>query len=358
MENSNWERFKWLWKSFLELRKKSYPLAILGTRLVISSLASVPFANLAIHLLIPDGFIIQEIQLSANDLSIYSLIIGSTVLIIGGCLIYIDINKLHNQARKTAKVFITGMLGTSKRFPTELLSHSEKTDARESIELSIPESDDYSLSKQIEIYNAELIIQLYERFILHHDCDKIYLGGLARIPFLVAYGACFRAVSAKIKYFDRFHRNGEWALLNDEDKNITLSTFDINNVIVGENGDIGLAVCFSTSIQKEHLPLFIRENITFLTPSTTSERNLVNNQDNIHRISGKIQQIIDDLSNKKNCKKIHLFLSVQSTLALDIGKRYQEGIHKNWVIHNFDASLGEYNWAIELSKNGISKYQN
>ena len=58
----------------------------------------------------------------------------------------------------------------------------------------------------------------------------------------------------------------------------------------------------------------------------------------------------------RNCNKIHLFLSVQSTLALDIGKRYQEGIHKNWVIHNFNANKGMYDWAIELSKSGISEY--
>jgi len=42
-------------------------------------------------------------------------------------------------------------------------------------------------------------------------------------------------------------------------------------------------------------------------------------------------------------------------LALDIGRRYQEGMHKNWVIHNFDASKDKYNWAVELSKNGLSR---
>lgn len=47
-------------------------------------------------------------------------------MIIGSLLIYVDINNLHKQARQTTKVLIAGMLGTSKRFPVELLSHSDK----------------------------------------------------------------------------------------------------------------------------------------------------------------------------------------------------------------------------------------
>ena len=54
---------------------------------------------------------------------------------------------------------------------------------------------------------------------------------------------------------------------------------------------------------------------------------------------------------------MHLFLSIQSSLAIELGRCYQEGTHKNWVIHNFDAQAGEYNWAVELSKSGIQEYQ-
>lgn len=196
-------------------------------------------------------------------------------MFIGSILIYIDINNLHKKARQTAKVLIAGMLGTSKRFPMELLSHSEKKDARETIELNIPESENHTLLKQIEIYNAELAVRLYERFILHHDCNKVFLGGLSRIPFLVAYGACFRAVSAKVIYFDRFHRNGKWKLLDDEDEAIALTAFDINKVDVDSHGNVGLAVSFSTPILECHLPAFIRKNIIVVSPNTQTERNLV-----------------------------------------------------------------------------------
>jgi len=101
--------------------------------------------------------------------------------------------------------------------------------------------------------------------------------------------------------------------------------------------------------------LAYKKNTIFVSSNISNHRNLIKNQDNLQRISEKIQMIIDELSNKDNCKKIHLFLSVQSTLALDIGRKYQEGIHKNWIIHNFNASREKYSWAIELSKGGLSR---
>lgn len=43
-------------------------------------------------------------------------------------------------------------------------------------------------------------------------------------------------------------------------------------------------------------------------------------------------------------------------LAIEIGRKYQEGTHKNWVIHNYDAHAGTYIWALELSKSDVMEY--
>lgn len=42
-------------------------------------------------------------------------------------------------------------------------------------------------------------------------------------------------------------------------------------------------------------------------------------------------------------------------MALELGRNYQEGTHKEWVIHNFDPSEeeGRYTWAIKLMSNGM-----
>jgi frataxin-like iron-binding protein CyaY len=60
------------------------------------------------------------------------------------------------------------------------------------------------------------------------------------------------------------------------------------------------------------------------------------NQANLQRITESLEKIISQFSSDPNTKKIYLFLSVQSTLAIEIGRKFQEGMHKVWVIHNFN----------------------
>lgn len=344
---------KWFWSSYLEMKKKAYPLASLGTKLIIWSLPSTPIFAIAFSLYLPNEIKLVGIDFTSNDISIFTVILGVISFGLGVFLIFKDIGNL---ARHTAKVFITGMNGTTDRFPSELLAKSEKRDARETVVLSIPEPEELNLEKQILVYNSERYVNLYNRFILHNDCSRVYLGGLARVPFLVAYGACFSSVSAKVIYFDKYHRGSEWKLLNDEDENVVFDSFDIGQLQPNENGDIGIALSFSNEIKAEHVPSWVRFNTLIVKSNRPIGKNLIKNQENLHNIADTFKSMIDELSNKVGCKKIHLFLSVQTTFALEIGRKYQEGTHKNWVIHNFNAQNGSYEWAIEINKASITEY--
>jgi hypothetical protein len=262
---------------------------------------------------------------------------------------------VRNQARKTAKVMIVSMLGESAHFPDEILYESEKIDARELIKLGLSEDHNY-LEKSIAMFNAEQMVDIYHRFILHHDCKKVFLGGRAKVPFLVAYGSRFRNISAKIVYFDQMHADNKWHLLDDEDENIALNYHNLSEMHPNNEGELGLAVCFTTQIEEHQLPTSIHGHTLFVSPSKNVGRNLIKNQSNLQKISEELKTIIDQLSSKVNCRNIHLFLSVQSTLALEIGRNYQEGTHKSWIIHNFNAAQGRYEWAIELSRDKIEKF--
>jgi hypothetical protein len=262
---------------------------------------------------------------------------------------------VRNQARKTAKVMIVSMLGESAHFPDEILYESEKIDAREPIKLGLSEDHNY-LEKSIAMFNAEQMVDIYHRFILHHDCKKVFLGGRAKVPFLVAYGSRFRNISAKIVYFDQMHADNKWHLLDDEDENIALNYHNLSEMHPNNEGELGLAVCFTTQIEEHQLPTSIHGHTLFVSPSKNVGRNLIKNQSNLQKISEELKTIIDQLSSKVNCRNIHLFLSVQSTLALEIGRNYQEGTHKSWIIHNFNAAQGRYEWAIELSRDKIEKF--
>ena len=343
-----WNKIKWLVERFLDFRRKGYPLTAMGVTLLI---ATVPFKCSSVVIDFPENNYIESLELTCNDESILTIPFSIFIVLIGSLMIWFE---LRSFARTTSRVLITGMPGLSSDFPMNILNRREQKLAREPVELGLVDVTNDNLSDHIDLYNAELRVDLFKRLVLHQDCTKLYIGGLTRVPMLVAYGAFLRNVSSKVTYFDKLHKEGDWHLLNDEDADISFSDFNFIKK-PNEHGDVGLAVGFSSEILEEQLPERYQGYTTILKPSTQEDRNLVKNQDNLERLGMDIKRLIDQLNNSE-VLRVHLFLSVQSTLAIEIGRRFQEGMHRNWVIHNFDAQSGKYSSAIELNKNGISMW--
>lgn len=343
-----WAKIKWLISIYVDLKRNTSPRTIAGTRIIISSIAAVPALGLFFALMLPPNYYLSSLEISHGDVPLITAILSVSGFISGCILIYLDIRNDLNNARKVARVIISGLPHMPSRFPSEVLSKSEQRLAREPIELSIQDND---VAKQAERYNAEFCVELFKRFVLHQQCEKIYIGGLARIPFLVAYGMFLRNVS-NIIYFDKMHSTANWRLLNDEDKDIQLSREDIV-CKPDANGNIGIALGLSTPILVEQLPIEFQGVTVCISPSTKVSRNLILNQNNLQRLSGSFLEVIDTLSRDPNVKKIHMFLSVQSSLAIEIGRKFQEGIHKTWVIHNYDGNSGQYSWSLEVTNNGV-----
>ena len=322
---------------------------------MIGALISAPSTGLIIQFLIPEEFLMSSIDITANEASFIAIILCILTWLLGLALIIFELRNVTNTARKSARVLITGLPGTSNHFPNSILSKAEQMLAREPIELSVQESVTGEHDSQIERYNAELCVDLFKRFILHDYCNKLYIGGLARIPFLVSYGAFLRNITAQVTYFDKFHLDGSWRLLSDEDKDISFTDYQITTP--NDNGDVGIAIGFSAPITVEQLPSELKKHTTILQPNSGDYRNLIQNQDNLQRVTETVRDLIEVLSRKPSCKRIHLFLSVQSTLAIELGRRYQEGTQCNWVIHNFNFDNKKYDWAVELSKKGIKEFK-
>jgi hypothetical protein len=345
LETSLWSKIKWLWERIWDFKRKSYPLSAMGAKLIGLSVVGSPVSTYCISLVLLPQYQILGIEWSKNMMTWMTFTLLLVPMVIGAFMISTELKSL---ARNTARVLITGLPGASNDFPAGILSKSEQRFAREVIVLSVQDDD---IEKQVVRYNSEVCVDLFKRFVLHHQCEKLYIGGLARIPFLVAYGVFLRNVS-NVFYFDKIHRDTNWRLLNDEDFNIQLNDCE-SLPKSNEDGDVGIALGLSTPILTEHLPIKLQNCTALITPTIKTERNLILNQGNLQRISGSLVEMIDDLSRKSEVKRIHLFLSVQSSLAIEIGRRFQEGIHKTWIIHNFDGTKGQYRWALELSEKGV-----
>ena len=348
----NWERFRWLLVLALKWNKTAYPKTKWGVRLCLAAMGSGLFSFGIINVTFQNEFIVNDLNLTGQEPSLYSMYLSAFLALLGAALIYSEWNI---KTRHTAKVFISALPNMSDVFPDNILDSTEKAFCREAITLGKSQDIEENIELQIKRFNAELEVDIFKRFILQEKGQRLYIGGLARVPFLVSYGTLLRNLSSELCYFDKFHRNGEWQLLSDVNEKIgIIQKNEIDSV--NDNGDIGIAINFTTKIEKHQLPVDIQNHIINISPSVENERNLIKNQDNLQESSKIIGVLIDKLSALPNCKRIHLFLSVQSALAIEIGRKYQEGTHKNWVIHNYDAQSGAYNWALELSKSGVTEY--
>ncbi|NVK73762.1 MAG: SAVED domain-containing protein [Oceanospirillaceae bacterium] len=351
----NKDFIKWLWVTAWKYKRTPYPRIRWGVGLCSLPIPfSAVFSLGVINLQFESGYVVESMSVTAQEASFYSFIVSAVLLVVGVVLIF---SELKSKSRNTSKVFIASLPGVSREFPDEILDPAEKEFCREAVILGqAVMGNDENLNRQIELYNSELLVDILNRFIVHDGCKKLYFGGLARIPFLVAYGYMLKNLRCSIVYLDKFHRDGDWKLLDDENMQIGLYPHRTESITPNRFGEVGLAIGFTTPISQDQLPENLKGNTLILSPNQNTERNLVKNQENLNRISDETCKLIDELTGKIGCKKIHLFLSVQSTLAIDIGRRYQEGIHKNWVIHNFSPETNSYTWSLELSKSGV-KYE-
>jgi hypothetical protein len=348
----NKEFIKWLWVTACKYKKTPYPRTRWGVGLCSIPIPfSAVFSIGVLNIKFESGYVVESMSVTAQEASFYSFIVSAILLVVGAVLIF---SELKSKSRNTSKVFIASLPGVSREFPEEVLDPAEREFCREAVTLGqAVVGGDEDFKRQIQLYNSELLVDILNRFIVHDDCKKLYFGGLARIPLLVAYGYMLKNLRCLVVYFDKFHQDGSWRLLDDEDMRIGFSPHRTEDINPNQSGDVGVAIGFTTPISQDQLPENLRGNTLILSSNKNTERNLVKNQENLNRISNEICKVIDELSGKIGCKKIHLFLSVQSTLAIDIGRRYQEGIHKNWVIHNFSPETNSYTWSLELSRSGV-----
>ena len=184
---SKWERFKWTVEQIKQLKKKSAPFATLGVKLILGAITLFSIGGIALYVLLPPEFFLNEIKYTNNEVPTYSLNIGLFIIFIGVLMILFEMYN-YKKARKTGKLIIQGMKSGFKKFPLEVLSYEEKNNSRDTLSIGMIEEAD-NLDKQIQYYNSEKQINLYNRFIFNDEVENLYVCGISRVPFLVAYGS-------------------------------------------------------------------------------------------------------------------------------------------------------------------------
>lgn len=240
-------------------------------------------------------------------------------------------------------VYLNGITQVVEDFPKYIFSRIRSLTIK-----SVIFGCDKSSTTEKFIEQLYLDYGTFNTLISNKKIEKLYVGGLCRIPFLCAYGTFFHNISAEIVMIEKSHDTNRWTFLDD--KANQSQKIQIDNIYSKSNNDneIALLVSFSVPIDVSSIPKELQNSYSHIYVKNCS-RNLFMDTKSINQAVNKIIQEIDRINSTIKPSIIHLFLSVQISVALKIGSRIQSGMHPIIQIHNFDAQTKSYPWSLKIT---------
>lgn len=245
--------------------------------------------------------------------------------------------------------------------PIEAIPKYERFDC---VEINLKTIDSYNKDKVIGNYkfNKEL---LQDRT-LNKNSKKIYIGALGSFPYLFLLGSLFRNAYSNVVIldFNRYKNSGKWYKLPlscEVDKIITHKIVSSSNKSIKEildnfnnsgNNDVGIALGYTFSTNKNAIPKILRNSTLFLETSLGTDHDILSSEEAQSKLLKELSSIIASLWNNHN--RVHLFVSAQASMCINIGKMYMNNAHGTLVIYNYDSDSKSYNWSLEFNKGNLT----
>lgn len=284
---------------------------------------------------------VELVATNQNDLVNW----GSLLLIVAG--IFFVWLGVKNVKKDVQPIYIRGLPGQREEFPEELLVGPDKMKDMGAHRFGVVSNDPAAIVENV-IDDKKTI----QKHTLHSGARKIYLAGIARIPALVAYGTAFSNAHAEIVHTDHGHKGAEWYRLDKltfEEKLVRLKGLD--ELRSNEAGQIGIAIGFSADVFEESLPKELQGHTFHYSLLGKTEKNAFGSSVDL---VAAVDAIVSDVEKLRiQAKEFHFFISAQTAFPLELGRRYQTGIHSKWVIHNFDGKTQSYTWKVEILGDNI-----
>ncbi len=239
-------------------------------------------------------------------------------------------------------------------------------------ESSLPRREKYKTIvknlKRINSYNKDEVLDDYkfnktliEERIENKESVKVYIAALGSFPYLFLLGALARNAYSNVKLFDfnRYRDGGKWYILPPYNTNNQLThklLYNQNNTTIEDeinrlnknDEDIGIALGYTFPIRKETIPTFLQNTTLYLTSSEETRHDILSSEESQESLLKDISYYINRLS--KPNRNIHLFVSAQSSMCMNMGKHYMDNAHGSIILYNYNNDTKTHDWSIKFNK--------
>lgn len=191
----------------------------------------------------------------------------------------------------------------------------------------------------------------------HKGAPHVYLAALGSFPYLFGLGACFRSAHTPLTILEHDRGDNKWKVMpkfsDDNPHHIVAGDLDtplhqaMEDLMQKQGDECGLALAYTFNITKEDIPEYLQNNTLILNHSMGVGHDLLANEVVQKTLLGELSVILTDLGKVK--KKVHLFVSAQASICINMGKRYQDNAHGTLILHCYNSKSKSYPWAIEFN---------
>lgn len=283
---------------------------------------------------------------------------GSIIMTVG--IIILVIRAFTLMKKHSIMIYGQGLKNMNPKSPIESLSLYQRP-TTEPILLKV--HDSYNRQEVINFYNRYETI-VHQRALNSH-VTKNYVAGLGGFPYLFLIGSMFRdAYDTEISVmdFDRTKKGGIWYELpayRDSNELLTHELMYQENVSIDDEierlkefDEVAIALSYTFEIDKKTIDEELRDKTLYLKLSSGNGHDKLCDVESQGIILKELSSYIATLSGGN--KKVHLFVSAQSSVCINIGRMYMNNAHGNLILHNYDHNEEKKNWSISYKQGKVA----
>jgi hypothetical protein len=223
--------------------------------------------------------------------------------------------------------------------------------------------------KRINSYDKNEVLNDYQfnktllgERVENKESVKVYIAALGSFPYLFLLGALARNAYSNVKFldFNRYKDGGEWYILppfKTTDKQLAHKLqYNQNNTTIEDeinrlnknDSDVGIALGYTFPVKKEAIPSSLQNSTLYLTSSEDTRHDILSSEEAQELLLKDISYYLNILSKPK--RSIHLFVSAQASMCMNMGKHYMDNAHGNIILYNYNNETATHDWAIKFNK--------